>query len=373
VSVVRVLLTGGGTGGHIYPALSMLKVIKEKYPDSTFLYIGTPDGLESRIVPEAGVNFKSINISGIRRSLSLENFKTLYRFATSIRIARRYIKEFAPDIVIGTGGYVCAPVVYAAAKLKVKTVIHEQNSLPGVTNKFLARYVDKILICFEESRKCFAADKVVLTGNPRATEVATTLKMGKIALGLNQHKKTVLISGGSRGARPINDAFISMVEKYEQSDFEVVFVTGTVHYESICEQIDNVAQVKSTKALRNVKVMPFIANMPKFLVSIDLFVGRSGATTLSEITALGVANILIPSPYVAENHQEFNARSITDHGGGILILERDLTGDVLYDEITRLLNDEKRLASMRSQAKKLGIPDASTRILSVIDELISGD
>ena len=362
--VVRVLLTGGGTGGHIYPALSMIKAIKEKYPDSIFLYVGTTDGLESKIVPEAGIHFKSINISGIRRSFSLENFKTLYRFVVSIRIAKKYIKEFNPDIVIGTGGYVCAPVVYAAAKLKIKAVIHEQNSFPGITNKFLARYVDKILICFEESRKYFPTDKVVLTGNPRATEVTKTLKIGKTALGLSPHKKTVLISGGSRGAYPINNAFISMVEKYEKSDFEAVFVTGSIHYESICEQIGDTSQLK------NVKIMPFIADMPKFLVTIDLFVGRSGATFLSEITALGVANILIPSPYVAENHQEFNARSITDHGGGILILERDLTGDVLYNEITRLLNDEETLASMRNVTKKLGIPDAFTRILSVIEELV---
>lgn len=364
MSIVRVLLTGGGTGGHIYPALSMMKAIIEKYPDSTFLYIGTPNGLESKIVPHAGIDFKSIRISGIRRSLSLENFKTLYYFITSISMAKKYIKEFKPDIVIGTGGYVCAPVVYAATKLKIKTLIHEQNSLPGITNKFLARYVDKILICFEEARKYFATDKVVLTGNPRATEVATTLKVGKTALGLNQHKKTVLISGGSRGARPINDAFISMIEKYEKSDFEVVFVTGEVHYKSICEQIGQINKFK------NVKIVPFIADMPKFLVSIDLFVGRSGATFLSEITALGVASVLIPSPYVAENHQELNARSITDHGGGTLILESNLTKDVLYDEITRLLNDEKALASMRRITKKLGISDANTRILNVIDDIL---
>ena len=361
---MRVLLTGGGTGGHIYPALSMMKAIKERYPDSTFLYIGTPDGLESKIVPNTGVKFKSIRVSGIRRSLSIENFKTLYRFVISISTAKKYVKEFNPDIVIGTGGYVCAPVVYAAAKLKIKTLIHEQNSLPGVTNKFLARYVDRILICFEEARKYFADGKVVLTGNPRATEVATTFKVGKTVLGLNQHKKTVLISGGSRGARPINDAFISMIDKYEKSDFEVIFVTGEAHYESICARIEKVDELK------NVKIMPFIADMPKFLVSIDLFVGRSGATFLSEITALGVASVLIPSPYVAENHQEFNARSLTDHGGGTLILESDLTKDVLYDEIMRLLNDEETLESMRNEAKKLGIPDANTRILSVFDELI---
>ena len=367
VNEVRVLLTGGGTGGHIYPALSMMKAIKEKYPNATFLYIGTPDGLEAKIVPTSGVEFKSVKVSGIRRSLSLENFKTVYQFLTSIKIAKKYIKAFEPDIVIGTGGYVCGPVVYGAAKLKYKTLVHEQNSLAGITNKFLARYVDKILICFDETKKYFPTEKTVLTGNPRASEVATTLKLGKTALGLNSHKKTVLICGGSRGARPINEAFISMIDKYEKANFEVVFATGEVHYDSICNQIGNV------EALKNVKIMPFIADMPKFLVSIDLFVGRAGATSLSEITALGVASILIPSPYVAENHQEFNARSITDHGGGTLILERDLTGEVLYDEIAHLLNDEKTLTSKRDATKKLGIPDASMRILSVIDELVSGD
>ena len=361
---MRVLVSGGGTGGHIYPALSMIKTIKNDHPDAEFLYVGTPDGLESKIVPDAGIPFKSLRVSGIRRSLTLANIKTAYHLVTSIHKAKKLIKAFGPDIVIGTGGYVCAPVVYAAAKLKIKTMIHEQNSLPGITNKWLAKRVDKILICFEEARKYFPAEKVVMTGNPRASEVTQTLKIGKAALGLNSKKKTVLISGGSRGARPINDAFIEKIADYEKADFEVVFVTGNVHYDAICAQIGNVDELK------NVKVLPFIADMPKYLVSIDLFIGRSGATFLSEITALGVASILIPSPYVAENHQEFNARSVTDHGGGVLILERDLTGSGLLNEITGLLNNEEKLASMRIATKALGMADASARIMEVIEELI---
>ena len=361
---MRVLVSGGGTGGHIYPALSMIKTIKSQYKEAEFLYVGTPDGLESTIVPANNIHFESIRVAGLRRSFSLENIKTAYYLVTSIRKAKKIIKAFKPDIVIGTGGYVCAPVVYAAAKLEIKTMIHEQNSLPGITNKMLAKYVDKILICFDEARQYFPGNKVVLTGNPRASEVAQTLKVGKAALGLNSKKKTVLISGGSRGARPINDAFIAKIAEYEKADFEVIFVTGDVHYESICEQIGKVDE------LTNVKVLPFINDMPKYLVSIDLFVGRSGATFLSEITALGVASILIPSPYVAENHQEFNARSVTDHGGGVLMLERDLTGDVLFDEISGLLYDEDKLVAMRRETKKLGIPDASARILSVINGLL---
>ena len=361
---MRVLLTGGGTGGHIYPALSIIKAIREKDKNTKFMYIGTAEGLEAKIVPEAGVDFKAVKITGLKRSLSLENFKTLYRFVDAMIIAKKYIKDFKPDIVIGTGGYVCAPVVYIAAKLKIKTLIHEQNALPGVTNKFLARYVDKILICSYEAHKYFPEEKVIMTGNPRATEVVKTLKLGKTALGLDPHKKTVLISGGSRGAKPINDAFISMIETYENSGFEVVFVTGTIHHQSIIEQI------KEVGVFKNVKIMPFISDMPKFLVSIDLFVGRSGATFLSEITALGVPSILVPSPYVAENHQEFNARSITDHGGGVLILEKDLTGELLYEQISRLLNNEQVLESMRVATKLLGVPNASAQILNVIDDII---
>jgi len=361
---VRILLTGGGTGGHIYPALSIAKEIEKQHPDATFLYIGTPDGLEADIIPHAGLPFKSLQVSGLKRRLTFENVKTLFRFLTAIKKAKAYIKEFQPDVVIGTGGYVSAPVVNAATKLKIKTIVHEQNSLPGKTNKFLAKKVDRVLICFEEAAQYFPADKVILTGNPRATEVANTLKIGKTALGLNPHKKAVLISGGSRGATPINNAFIDLIEAYEKADFQTIFVTGTVHYDAIRSKTENV------DALKNVKILPFIQDMPKFLVSIDLFVGRSGATFLSEVTSLGVPSILIPSPYVAENHQEFNARSVTDHGGGILMLEKDLTGEALFNQITDLLNDDDALATMRAESKKLGIPDATARILNLIKELI---
>lgn len=365
VSIVRVILTGGGTGGHIYPALSMLEAIKEKYPDSTFLYIGTPNGLEANIVSNYGVDFKTVKVSGIKRSFSFENFKTLYHFVTSISVAKKYIKEFKPDLVIGTGGYVCGPVVYAASKLKIKTIIHEQNSYPGITNKFLARYVDRILICFDEAKKYFPNEKTFLTGNPRASEVVKTLKLGKTSLSLNPHKKTILISGGSRGAKPLNEAVKSIIPLIEKSDFQVVFVTGAVHYDGICEDI------KALNNLKNVIIKPFIEEMPKYLTTVDLFVGRAGASTIAEITALGVASILIPSPYVAENHQEFNALSVVKPGGGIMILEKDLTGEYLLEIITNLFSDEQKLTSMKLNAKEQGIPDATCRILSIIDTLVN--
>lgn len=362
--IMRILVTGGGTGGHIYPALAMVRALQQLDEQVEVLYIGTENGLEKEIVTHEGIPFKHIEISGFKRSLSLDNLKTIYKFFKSVSISKQYIKEFNPDVVIGTGGYVCGPVVYGAAKLKVPTIIHEQNSLPGVTNKFLARYVQKVAICFEEARSYFPKEKVVLTGNPRGSEVVKTLNIGKSALGLNPHKKTVMISGGSRGAEPINEAVISMISNYEKADYEVIFVTGNKHYESIKSQIQNV------DTLTNVHVLPFINNMPQYLVNVDLFVGRSGATFLSEITALGVPSILIPSPYVTANHQEYNARSVTDHGGGVLILEKDLTGEKLYHEIEQIMKNNELCQQMKNTAKQLGIPDASQRMINVINEII---
>ena len=361
---MRILVTGGGTGGHIYPALAMVRALQELDHNLEVLYIGTENGLEKDIVTKEGLPFKHIEIAGFRRSLSIENVKTILKFFKSVSLSKAYIKEFKPDVVIGTGGYVCGPVVYSAAKMKIPTIIHEQNSLPGVTNKFLARYVNKVAICFEEARSYFPQDKVVLTGNPRASEVVKTHKIGKGALGLNPSKKTVLISGGSRGAEPINEAFISMIEQYEKANYEVVFVTGSKHYETIKSQIKNV------DSLRNVHILPFINNMPQYLVSMDLFVGRSGATFLSEVTALGVPSILIPSPYVTANHQEFNARSVTDHGGGVLILEKDLSGEYLYHEIDRIMHDDTLRLQMQNTSKQLGIPDAAQRMINIINEII---
>ena len=361
---MRILVTGGGTGGHIYPALAIVRALKQIDDQLEVLYIGTERGLEKDIVEREGLPFKHIEIAGFKRSLSVDNVKTILKFLKSLNVSKKYIKEFKPDIVIGTGGYVCGPVVFSAAMLKIPTLIHEQNSLPGVTNKFLSKFVTKIAICFEEARKYFPEEKVILTGNPRASEVATTLKIGKVALGLNPKKKTVLISGGSRGAEPINEAFISMIEAYEKAQYEVVFVTGSSHHEAIC------SSVKNKERLKNVHILPFIDNMPQYLVSIDLFVGRSGATFLSEITALGVPSILIPSPYVTENHQEFNARSVTDHGGGVLILEKELTGERLYDEINKILSDSTLNKEMGRIAKELGIPDATQRIINTINEII---
>lgn len=286
-------------GGHIYPALSLIKEIQKNHVDAEILYIGTEKGLEADIVPREGIPFKTIHITGFKRKLSIENIKTVTRFLVGVKRAKKLINDFKPDVVIGTGGYVCGPVVYAAAKLNIPTVIHEQNSVPGLTNKFLSKYVDRIAICFDEAKQFFPESKVVFTGNPRASDVLNIDgEAGRTSLGLDRNKKTVLIVGGSRGAKPINDAFLSVLDEWPKKGYQVVYVTGSVHYDNVMGKVNQNSQSDQ------VIIKPFIHNMPDVLGAVDLIVARAGATTLAEITALGLPSILIPSPYVTNNHQE---------------------------------------------------------------------
>lgn len=366
---MRVLLSGGGTGGHIYPALALQKRIKELYPDAEFLYVGTERGLESRIVPQAGLAFESVEIQGLRRSLSMENLRTLYLMLTSIHKSKRIVKNFQPDVVIGTGGYVCAPVLYAASRLGVPTIIHEQNSVAGVTNKFLARFVDRICICFEDARADFAkqAQKVVLTGNPRAQEVvANTEKASLAEYGLRDDQPTVLVFGGSRGAAKINRSTVDALGKFKGKPYQVILVTGNEHYDNISAQAKSVLGEAA-----NVKVLPYVQEMPSLFRAIDVVACRSGATTLTELTALGLPSILIPSPYVTNDHQRKNAESLEKVGAAMVILEKDLDAQHLYESIDSLLQDEGKRQEMAVKARTLGIPDAADRIVTLIDELVS--
>lgn len=361
---MKVVVSGGGTGGHIYPALALINEIKRQNAKAEFLYIGTENGLEKDIVKRAGIPFKEIEITGFKRKLSFENVKTVTRFLKGVAKSKKYLKEFKPDVVIGTGGYVCGPVVYAASNLKIPTVIHEQNSLPGITNKFLARYVDKVAICFEDAKKYFPDHKIVLTGNPRASEVLGQDKeKGRQSLGLQGNKKTVLIFGGSRGARAINDAVLQMIPLLKDKPYQVVYVTGEVHYEKV------MAEVNTLKDPSHVIIKPFIHNMPEVLSGVDLIVSRAGATSLAEITALGLPSILIPSPYVTANHQEKNARSLSDHHAAIMLREVELNGERLLSEIDEILLNEMTLSTMKKASKELGIPDAASRLYQVMKDI----
>lgn len=363
--MMKIVVSGGGTGGHIYPALAFIKEVQKQEKNVEFLYIGTEKGLEKEIVNREQIPFRAIDISGFKRKFTLENLKTIHRFIKSVSVSKKWLQHFQADVVIGTGGYVCGPVVYAASKLGIPTIIHEQNSLPGVTNKFLARYADKVAISFEESKKYFPEDKVVLTGNPRAQEViGVDGERGRAALNLKKDLKTVLIFGGSRGARPINESVLSILSEFANKPYQVVYVTGEVHYGQIIDQL------KQKQPPENVIIKPFIHNMPEVLAAVDLIVSRAGATTLAEITALGLPSILIPSPYVTANHQEINARSLSDKKAAVLLLEKDLTGQKLLTSIDGILLHSDKLEKMKNASRALGMRDAATRLYEVMKELV---
>ncbi|MCY7855338.1 undecaprenyldiphospho-muramoylpentapeptide beta-N-acetylglucosaminyltransferase [Bacillus sonorensis] len=361
---MRIVVSGGGTGGHIYPALAFIKEVKQHHPDVEFLYIGTEKGLEKNIVERENIPFKAIEITGFKRKLSFENVKTVMRFLKGVRECKKELKRFKPDAVIGTGGYVCGPVVYAASKLGIPTIIHEQNSLPGLTNKFLSKYVDKVAICFEEAKAHFPAEKVVFTGNPRASEVVSIKGARSLtSFGLQEDKKTVLIFGGSRGAAPINKAVVEMQRELKTRDYQVLYVTGEVHYDKVIEEL------KKVGAAENMSVQPFLHQMPEYLQALDVIVARAGATTIAEITALGIPSVLIPSPYVTANHQEVNAKSLGDRNAAVVLKESELNGERLIQAIDHILQDGNTLIEMSERTKSLGVPDAAQRLYEVLKEL----
>ena len=356
---MKMIISGGGTGGHIYPALAIAREVLRREPDSQILYIGTKKGLESDLVPKENIPFEAVEITGFKRSLSFENVKTIWRFIKATKRAKKLIADFKPDVVVGTGGYVCGPVVYAASSLKVPTLIHEQNVIPGLTNKFLSRYTNRIAVSFSGSAEYFPKGKTVVTGNPRATEVVRADgEKGLRSLQIPSGKKVVLIVGGSRGARAINEAVSEMIPLIgNHQEYHFIYVTGEVHYQGVQDQIQKLAFFPGNLTLR-----PFIYNMPEVLAGIDLIVNRAGASFLAEITALGLPSILIPSPYVTNNHQEKNARWVERQGAGLVILETELTGKVLLQTINQILSNPQVNQKMGEAAKSLGQPEAATLI-----------
>lgn len=371
---MKILVTGGGTGGHIYPALALIKRIKEVHKDAEFLYVGTERGLESTIVPKAGVPFEAMKVEGFKRKLNLDgiiyNAKTIGYFLRSIRASKKLIKSFGPDVVIGTGGYVSAPVCYAAAKAGVKTIVHEQNSVAGITNKFLARYVSAIAICFEDARAQFKGqeEKVIFTGNPRAQEVAHIGKNDSLRqYGLDPQQPSILVFGGSRGAAAINQVVLESRRYLADAPFQVLFVTGEANYERIVEEWET---GQGAGGWDKVKVVPYVDNLPEVFASVSLVVARSGATTLAELTAIGVPSILIPSPNVTEDHQTRNARSLSDAHAALLLKEKELNSHAFTDAVSQLMRDEARRLEMAKSAREIGVPDASDRIIHLMLDLI---
>jgi len=358
---MRVIVSAGGTGGHIYPALSIINKIKDYDKNSEFLYIGTTDRMEHEIVPKYGIPYLGISIKGMNKNI-FKSIKSITLLLKSNSIVKKEIKKFNPDIVIGVGGYVTFPVIYNAKKLGYKTFIHEQNSIPGKSNKLLIRYTDKVAVSLPGSIKYFPKNKVVYTGNPRSSEVLNVSKASKDSLGLNKNKKLVLIVMGSLGSMTISNELLNIVSKFQNKDYEVILVTGKNYY-------DKFQKIK----VKNVKIVSYLDNMLNVLKICDLIVTRAGASTIAEITSLGLPSILVPSPYVANNHQFYNAMELVEAKAAKLLEEKNFTADNLLYEIDSILNNQELYSSMHKNALKLGKSDSTDAILKVILDLIGSE
>lgn len=357
---MRVVISAGGTGGHIYPALAIINKIKEKEPNSEFIYIGTHNRMEKDIIPKHNIPFKSIEIYGFDRRNLFKNFKTIKCLLTAKNKCKKIIKEFKPDIVIGAGGYVTVPVIMAAHSLKIKTFIHEQNSIAGKANLMMSKKVDLIGVSFKSSMKEFPKEKTIFTGNPCSESAVKIEAMDKKELGLSNNKKLVLFVMGSLGASKVNEFLVKTMNLFKNKDYEILYVTGK-------NDFDNVS---NNKFPNNVKVVPYIENMARIMKKTDLIVTRAGASTLSEIIALNIPSILIPSPYVPNNHQYINAMDLVNNSAGIIIEEKDLDSVKLVNEIDNLLENKEKIRKIKNNLNKLKIENSSTIIYNNIKKLI---
>ncbi len=367
--MLKFLITGGGTGGHIYPALAIASEIKQTYKDSKILYIGTKNGLEFELVPKAGFEFKTIRVKGLPRKLNKDSLIALRELFYGLKESKKIIKDFKPDIVIGTGGYVSGPIAYIASKNKIPTIIHEQNAFPGITNKILSRYVDKVLVTFDESKKYFKyPEKVVNVGNPIRKEILEVNKDEAYKkLGIKRDIPFILSFGGSGGQKKLNDCIFDIIKDYNQNDnFQLLHVTGTKFYDSFISKLKE----ENIKLNSNLKILPYFYDMPEALNIASIVIASSGAITLAEISAVGVPSILIPKAYTAENHQEYNARAFEKQGASIVILEKDLNGDYLKSNLESLLNNKDKLREMSKNSKCLGKIDSTKLIIDEIDKII---
>ncbi|MBP3299943.1 MAG: undecaprenyldiphospho-muramoylpentapeptide beta-N-acetylglucosaminyltransferase [Clostridia bacterium] len=368
---MRILVACGGTSGHINPALAIAGELRRRHPDAEFLFIGTPNNLEADLVPRAGYAMKTLCVSGLRRKMSFaalrHNIKSVSRFLSAKKQVRRILKEFQPDVVLGTGGYVSAPVLSEAARMKFRTVIHEQNAYPGVTTKMLAPKVDRVLLSFPLARpvKC-DEKKCTVIGNPVKEEfLRITKEEAREQLGIAPDAAYILSYGGSLGARKINDAFVDLA-RIAAKDKAMILCHGAARdYAYVSELLQDLNAP-------NIQVHEYIYDMPLRMAAADVVIARSGAMTLTELAVLGKPSILIPSPNVTENHQFFNAKTYSDVGAAILMEETELSGNNLYAALCDLVFDKGRMSDMERAVRTLAHPSATSRICDEIEKLISG-
>ena len=365
---MKIIISGGGTGGHIYPAITIANCIKEIKPEAEIIFVGTEKGLEKDIVPRYGYPLKFITVAGFERHLGVSTLVSAEKLCAGLWEARTLLKELKPDLAIGTGGYVCGPILWQAALKGIPTCIQEQNAMPGVTNKILSRFVDKIFLGYQEGAKAFGgkAEKVY-TGNPVRKEILINRRQeGLEFFGLSPNKKTLLAFGGSRGARSINNAMVAVEQELAGNDnVQVLHATGTLDYDKHMGKLG-----KKVLTAENIKILPYIHEMPLALSVADMAVSRAGAIGLAELMVKGIPSILIPYPYATANHQEYNARALEQQGAAKVILDKALAGEKLLITLEKMLTEQDVLANMHQAALRVSKPHAAEDIAQGALELV---
>jgi len=358
----KIILSGGGTGGHIYPAIAIANELKKRYPESELLFVGAKDRMEMEKVPQAGYQIEGLWISGLQRSLSLKNMMFPFKLISSLWKSRKIVKKFKPDVVIGTGGFASGPLLKIASGKKIPALIQEQNSYAGITNKLLGKQVQKICVAYDNMERFFPKGKIIKTGNPvrqDLLEIKSKRTEAKAFFQLQEGVKTVLIIGGSLGARRINQLIEKELNFFKQQNVQLVWQCGKFYYE----------EYKKHNELAHVQVHQFVNKMDLAYAAADIIISRAGASSVSELCIVGKPVIFIPSPNVAEDHQTKNALAITEKNAGILIRENELDTQ-FQTRFSELISSEELQTNLGSEIQKLALPDATSKIVDEVEKLL---
>jgi UDP-N-acetylglucosamine--N-acetylmuramyl-(pentapeptide) pyrophosphoryl-undecaprenol N-acetylglucosamine transferase len=363
---LRFILSGGGTGGHIYPAIAIANELKSRFPDAQFLFVGAKDKMEMQKVPQNGYKIKGLWIAGLQRKITLKNAMFPLKLISSLWQSRKIIKEFKPHVVVGTGGFASGPLLQMANFLNIPTVIQEQNSYPGITNKMLSKKAKKICVAYENLDRFFPQEKVILTGNPVRQDLINIENKKKEALkylNLDANKKTLLVLGGSLGSRRINQLIEQELNNFKSLDIQIIWQCGKLYFEEYKKYNSN------SNAKQNIQVVAFVDKMDLVYAAADIVISRAGASSVSELCIVGKPVIFIPSPNVAEDHQTKNAKSIVDKNGALMIKESEL--EINFNRLfTDLLNDNHKQEQLSKNIKALALPNATNQIVDEIVQLI---
>ena len=370
----RIILSGGGTGGHIFPAVSIADRFRARHPDAEILFVGAEGRMEMTRVPEAGYRIIGLPIAGIQRSLSMSNLAVPFKLAASLWRARKVVRDFRPDIAVGTGGYASGPVLFAASMAGVPTLIQEQNGFAGVTNKILAKRAAKICVAYEGLERVFPKDKIVLTGNPVRASILDGKKSRQEALdefSLSAGRKTFLVLGGSLGARAVNNAVFESIDTLASDGAQLLWQCGKLYYNQYRRELDRLVAEHPEKDLENrVALVPFISDMNAAYSVADFIISRAGAGTISELCIVGKPSVLIPSPNVAEDHQRHNAQALSSKGAAVFIPESENLSADLSLAAARLLSDASLCSELSRNISSMARPDATSDIVDEIEKLL---